>query len=575
MRRLISFLLIISVLFSLSAETTITILGTSDLHGDILGYAYESGEETQDSGMARLYTYIESVREENPNTILIDAGDDIQGTIMTDDIYNKTPDAEHPVIAAMNYMGYEAMTLGNHEFNWGTDTAAKILSQADFPILAANVRNQDGSYATGHGYTILTVGDVDIAIIGAVTPNIPVWDSGKEGIDSLIFLPADEAVKEAITEIGDKADVIVVSAHMGLESEFDTAGQSDSAQKILEENPEIDVLQVAHDHVTVAEKRGDTVIGGVRDKGREIVRFDITLDDGKRIIDSSVMIVSMEGTMPSEEIASIPAVAQAHEKTLRFMNGDIAIGETTEAFQTADEIRGIPETRIRDSAVLDLINEVQRGAADADVSMTVQDTISLPEGPITYAEIFSIYRFDNNLYRVRVTGAELKALLEWSASCYNQWTPGDINISFNHDFPQYLADVFSGIDYEIDLSKRAGERVRNVIFKGRELADDAVLTLACNSYRYSSVLKAQNIVSAEPEWESEESIRDLLIDYFAENSPVSPSVDNNWRIVGIDLCENDFRRKEMVALINSGLVEPPYWQSLRFSDYDEIVASIE
>ncbi len=575
MRRLISFLLIISVLFSLSAETTITILGTSDLHGDILGYAYESGEETQDSGMARLYTYIESVREENPNTILIDAGDDIQGTIMTDDIYNKTPDAEHPVIAAMNYMGYEAMTLGNHEFNWGTDTAAKILSQADFPILAANVRNQDGSYATGHGYTILTVGDVDIAIIGAVTPNIPVWDSGKEGIDSLIFLPADEAVKEAITEIGDKADVIVVSAHMGLESEFDTAGQSDSAQKILEENPEIDVLQVAHDHVTVAEKRGDTVIGGVRDKGREIVRFDITLDDGKRIIDSSVMIVSMEGTMPSEEIASIPAVAQAHEKTLRFMNGDIAIGETTEAFQTADEIVGIPETRIRDSAVLDLINEVQRGAADADVSMTVQDTISLPEGPITYAEIFSIYRFDNNLYRVRVTGAELKALLEWSASCYNQWTPGDINISFNHDFPQYLADVFSGIDYEIDLSKRAGERVRNVIFKGRELADDAVLTLACNSYRYSSVLKAQNIVSAEPEWESEESIRDLLIDYFAENSPVSPSVDNNWRIVGIDLCENDFRRKEMVALINSGLVEPPYWQSLRFSDYDEIVASIE
>ena len=575
MRRLISFLLIISVLFSLSAETTITILGTSDLHGNIWGYSYEDSKETDNNGMARLYTYIESVREENPNTILIDAGDDIQGTIMTDDIYNKTPDAEHPVIAAMNYMGYEAMTLGNHEFNWGTDTAAKILSQADFPILAANVRNQDGSYATGLGWIIIPAGGVDVAVIGVITPNVPIWDGGKEGIGSLTFLPANEAVKEAITEIGDKADVIIVSAHMGLESEFDTAGQSDSAQKILEENPEIDVLQVAHDHVTVAEKRGDTVIGGVRDKGREIVRFDITLDDGKRIIDSSVMIVSMEGTMPSEEIASIPAVAQAHEKTLRFMNGDIAIGETTEAFQTADEIVGIPETRIRDSAVLDLINEVQRGAADADVSMTVQDTISLPEGPITYAEIFSIYRFDNNLYRVRVTGAELKALLEWSASCYNQWTPGDINISFNHDFPQYLADVFSGIDYEIDLSKRAGERVRNVIFKGRELADDAVLTLACNSYRYSSVLKAQNIVSAEPEWESEESIRDLLIDYFAENSPVSPSVDNNWRIVGIDLCENDFRRKEMVALINSGLVEPPYWQSLRFSDYDEIVASIE
>ena len=96
-----------------AGEKHITILGTSDMHGNIWGFSYEDNAETANNGMARLYTYIQQVRAENPNTILIDAGDDIQGTIMTDDLYNKTPEEPHPVIAAMNYMGYDAMTLGN------------------------------------------------------------------------------------------------------------------------------------------------------------------------------------------------------------------------------------------------------------------------------------------------------------------------------------------------------------------------------------------------------------------------------------------------------------------------------
>ena len=111
-------------------EKHITILGTSDMHGNIWGYSYEDNAETDNNGMARLYTYIQQVRAENPNTFLVDAGDDIQGTIMTDDLYNKTPEEPHPVVTAMNYMGYDAMTLGNHEFNWGIPTMQSILGQA-------------------------------------------------------------------------------------------------------------------------------------------------------------------------------------------------------------------------------------------------------------------------------------------------------------------------------------------------------------------------------------------------------------------------------------------------------------
>ena len=262
---------------ALFADTTITILGTSDLHGNIWGFSYEDSKETANNGMARLYTYIEEVRAENPNTILIDAGDDIQGTIMTDDLYNKTPDEPHPVIAAMNYMGYDSMTLGNHEFNWGTDVEMRILSQAEFPVLAANVLTAEGEYLTGAGWTIIDVNGIKIAIIGVVTPNVPLWDGGKQGIDELTYLPGNVAVKNAIVEIGDQADVLIVSAHMGMYAEFDEDNGSDSAQKILDDNPEIDVLHVAHNHVVVRDKQGKTVIGGVRNGGRDIARFDLVL----------------------------------------------------------------------------------------------------------------------------------------------------------------------------------------------------------------------------------------------------------------------------------------------------------
>ena len=579
-------LLAISSVFAADWTKHITVIGTSDMHGNIWGYSYEDNSETANNGMARLYTYIESVRAENPNTLLIDAGDDIQGTIMTDDLYNDTPDEPHPVITTMNYMGYDAMTLGNHEFNWGVDTATRILSQADFPILAANVIDSNGNYATGLGYVIKEIAGVKVAIIGTVTPDVPIWDSEKEGIADLTFLPANVAVKNAIEEIGDQADVIIVSAHMGMYAEFDEDNGSDSAQKILDDNPEIDILQVAHNHVVVNEKQNDTVIGGCRNGGRDAARFDLYLDDENNVVDSTVEIVDMTGVTPSEEIRSIPLVKEAHEKTISYVNGGgsgedgeggVALGTTTARFQPENEIRGIPEGRVRDTAVMDFINMIQLKESGADVSAAAlfKDTSDLPEGDINYGNIFDIYKFDNTLYRVDVTGAELKAYMEWSAECYNQWKPGDINISFDPEYPDYLYDMFEGVDYEIDLSQPKGSRIKNVMFNGEPLQDDDILSLAVNNYRYSSALKAQGLVSGKRNWESSGSIRDMIVNYFAENSPVSPFVTDNWRIVGVDLSEDDPRRAELIKLINEGYLDTPYAESYNLADYDALIAEAE
>ncbi len=548
------------------------------------GFSYEDSKESSDNGMARLYTYIKKEREANPDLILLDAGDNIQGTIMTDDLANKNPDELHPVIAAMNYMGYDAMTLGNHEFNWGTTNLKKIISKADFPVLAANVKDINGEYLTGNGYTIIERNGIKIAIIGVVTPDIPIWDGGKEGISDFTYESAAYSVKREIENIADKADIIIVSAHMGTYAEFDEENGSDSGLKILEMNDDVDMLQIAHIHTTINEEYNGIPIVCVRNGGKEIAKVTLTLNENKNVVSSSREIIVMKDFEPSEEIREIPIVKELHEKATNYVagideNGEKgpALGFTTAKFQPEDEIKGIPEGKLRDTAVMDLINKIQLENSGADVSAAAlfKDTSNLPEGEINYGNIFDIYKFDNTLYRIPMTGKELKAYMEWSVSIYNQWKEGDINISFNPEIPGYLYDMFAGVEYEIDLSKPVGERIVNLTINGEPLEDERIVKVAVNNYRYSSALKTLGLVQNNKEWESSSSIRDMIVEYFALNSPIEPEVDNNWRIVGIDLSEDDPRRSEIIQLINEGKLEAPYYESYNLKDYETLIEKAE
>lgn len=569
----LALVLVISLMpaaFAADGDKHVTILATSDMHGNVWGYSYEDNKESNNNGMARLYTYIEQVRKENPNTILVDGGDDIQGTILTDDLANKNPANEHPIISAMNFMKYDSMTLGNHEFNWGIDNMKTILGQAKFPVLGANVLDKDGKTVTGAAYTIVERGGVKVAVIGVCTPDIQMWDGTKQGIMETTFEDPAVSVKNAIAEIGDKADVIMVSAHMGVDSEH---VEIDSAKRIVEMNPEVQLLQVAHAHVTVNEKIGSVAVGGVKNGGSQIARFDLTLGKDNKLADAKVEIVDMKDVTPSAELRAVPVVAKMHQDTIDFINKNV-LGTTTAKFQPEDEIRGVAEGRMQDTAVMDLIMKVQIENSGADVTACAlfKDTSDLPEGSINYGNIFDIYKFDNTLMTVNVTGAELKAYMEWAAACYNQWKPGDINISLDKDHPSYLLDLFYGVNYEVNLSKPAGERIENVVYKGAPLKDDEVIKLAVNNYRYSSGLKAKNLVAGTRDWESSNSIRDMLVEYFAKNSPVAPTVDNNWKITGVDLGKNDPRRAELVGYINAGLLDTPYNVSYNLADYDKLVA---
>ena len=330
--------------FAAEGEKHITIIGTSDTHGNIWGYSYEDMKESSADGLARISTYVNEVRRENPNTILVDAGDTIQGTILTDDLYSKSANP-HPVVAAMNYMKYDAWTLGNHEFNWGVDNLKVVMKQSNAPVLAANIKNADGSLFTGNAYTIVERGGVKVAIIGVDTPNIPRWDGTKNGVADLKFESMADAVAAAVKEIGSKADVIMVSAHAGYESEYTEA---DAAKTILEKNPEVDILQMGHTHTTFINNDGAVPMGEAKNNAGEVVRWDITLDAANKITSAKAETVSMKDVEPDQGLRDVPAVKEAQEKTVSFINDNI-LGHASADFQPVNEIKGMPEGRLQDS----------------------------------------------------------------------------------------------------------------------------------------------------------------------------------------------------------------------------------
>lgn len=568
---LMAVVLLISLIpAALAAEgdTQITILGTSDTHGNIWGYSYESMSESTADGLSRISTYVNQVREENPNTILVDNGDTIQGTIMTDDLYNKSA-KDHPAPAAMNYMKYDAWTLGNHEFNWGVDNLKAVIEQSNAPVLSANIKNADGSYVTGNGYTIVERAGVKVAIIGVTTPNIPRWDGTKQGVAELKFEAMADAVNECIKDIGDKADVIMVCAHAGLEAEYSTDG-SDASQTILDKCPEVDLLQMGHTHTTYVNDE-KIPVGEVKNNAAQVVRYDLTLNADKEIIAAAVETVPMTDIAPDQALRDVTAVKAAQEKTVKFITENV-LGHASAKFQPENEISGIPAGRIMDTAVMDLIATVQLENSGADVTGAAlfKDTSDLPKGDLNYGNIFDIYKFPNVLYTVKITGAEMKAYMEWAAECYNTWQPGDVSISFNPAKAGYLHDHFSGVSYEINLSKPAGQRVENIIFKGEPLTDDTELTLCVNDYRFTG-LKTAGIISGEKEWESSASVRDMLVQYLAEHDPLDPVVDNNWKITGVDLQLENAQRTALIEKVNSGALATPYNKSLNLDAANNVI----
>ncbi len=521
-------------------QKQIQILATSDLHGKFVAYDYAVNEESKSGSVAQVGTLIKQRR--NDQTVLIDVGD----TIESNSASLFFDEEVHPMMAGFNLLKYDVWVAGNHEFNYGIDTLLKTAAQFTGAFLCGNVYNKENQ-AIGDAYKLIEKDGVKIAVIGYVTPNITHWDA--ENLKEYkVTNPLESGeMKQMVEKAKSEADIIVAALHMGVEGEFDLKGSG--AQDYAEAFPDIDVILAAHGHEEVSETKNGVLIVENKSQGQTLADVDISVkpdgNGGYEVTEKKAEIVAAKDAEPdaaiTEALAKYDARAKEDAQTVvgELKGGDL-VPET--------EIPGITQSQIQETAMINLINQAQLYYGEADVSAAAvfSSSANMKEGKIKKCDMSLIYKFDNTLYRLEVTGKQLKQYMEWSAAYYNTYKDGDLTISFNENMRSYLYDMFGGVKYQIDISKEPGSRIQNLTrMDGTPIADTDTLVLAVNNYRANSQLLTFGSVFSEEKGDTlpkllekdvmaGEAVRGMIGKWIIEknNGVIQPELSGNWEIIG-------------------------------------------
>ena len=529
---------------------TITILQTSDLHGMVNPFDYASNKENKTS-MAHAAAIIKAEREADPDLLLLDTGDTTQANY----IQSFLDEEPHPMIEAMNYLEYDAWTLGNHEFNFDFKYTTKEIEEFQGVTLGGNFYKADGTRWID-AYQIFEVDGVKVAVFGVDAPHIPQWEKSDPGhYDNMKITNPDEETGKILDELEGKADVIIGSIHYGLDGEYGVAGCREIAETY---GDRMDALFIGHAHATVNETIGGIPVLEPGSNGEFVSKVTLTLKadgDGWAVDKAEGELIDCAEVTPDPEF--LAEFKDLHEKSLELASREVgAVGKTF--IDPLEFLPGIPSAVLEDDAVTDLVNKVQMERAGADVSLAAlfDATSNLQAGPFLHRDSVKIYKYDNTLYGVKVTGKQMKAIMEEKAgNFFNQYQPGDVTISFNPNIRLYNYDMFAGLDYEIDISKPAGSRIQNVVYKGQPLKDTDTMILALNNYRYGGLVSAGLINEADVVYEGG-AVRDMITEYVESlDGPLMPEVDNNWKIVGADL--DDPQKDLIYEKVRSGEIAIP------------------
>ena len=519
---------------------TLRILATSDLHGKFMPWDYALDEASTSGSMTQLAAAIAEYRTDA--TLLVDAGDTIQDN--SADLF--VGDGIHPMVQALNVIGYDVWVTGNHEYNYGMDVLRDTIADVQANTLVGNVYDENGD-PLADGYTILERDGIRIAVIGMVTPSIVHFDPINLA-ECTVTDPLDET-RKIIDAIQGQYDVLVGVFHMGLNNEYDkpNSGVTD----ILNACPEFDVMVASHSHKEIPGQYINNVLTVMnRNMAQTMAVIDLTLEkdgDGWRVADRSSRIVKIADYEPDPALTELLA---PYDERAR-QEAETVIGELVGGpLAPENEIADIPTALIEDTALLDLVNEVQLYYSGADVAMasifTKDD--NLQPGAIRRCDIAQIYGASNMLYTLRMTGAQLRDYLEFNARYYNTFRPGDLTISFNPTMRFYLNDILEGVNYEINIGREPGNRIENLTWPdGTPVKDDDEFTMALSDYRANACLLVPGMVYEEDNLpvlldidvrSDLGSIREMIVDYIrnVKDGIITPDCNHNWRLTG---CEWD------------------------------------
>ena len=503
------------------SAVTITILHTSDLHGRVHPHDALADEDLGE-GLARVATAVRSIRADGNPTLLLDSGDTIQGAPEQALAFAARGDASDPIVRAMNLIGYDAMAIGNHEFDFGLARLEKSARQARFPFLLANVKDAYDATLFPQ-YVILEAGGVRVGVIGFVTPHVPNWESPRL-IEGLQFGDAVAVARRLVPSLRnqDRCDVIVILTHQGFERDPATGEERGSdrgenqAYALATEVPGVDFVLAGHAHAVVAPRQiTGTWVSEPGRWGNTLTRYDVTLEKAGarwKITDVQGRNLHMKNVPPDPAVAAV--VAPEHDAAMRALGEELALLETPVSAQGA---------RSRDTGLLDWLHQVQLSAGKAQLSFGSLLPAQLPDwpaGPLTLRQVWAFYPYENSLVTVEATGKQVRAALERSAGCVSR--PSELGRN---------CDSLAGAEYVLDLSRPEGSRIVSLTRGGKDMADDEVFTVAINSYRASGG-------GGYPMWKSARrvseggNVRDLLAADARAKKRLRLEADGNWKVVG-------------------------------------------
>ncbi|MBB96406.1 MAG: bifunctional 2',3'-cyclic-nucleotide 2'-phosphodiesterase/3'-nucleotidase [Rhodobacteraceae bacterium] len=583
-----------------AGQAHLRIMETTDIHVHVFPYDYYGDRPVDTVGLARTASLINGIRDEAANSVLLDNGDFLQGNPMGDYIAYERGMSEgdaHPMITAMNALGFEGSVLGNHEFNYGLPFLLNSVAGADFPVVCANVARETGASAREDTtlvppYSILErmitdgAGEkhpIKIGIIGFVPPQIMTWDRRHlEG--NVTTRDIVEAAKAWVPQLREEgADIVIALCHSGIGEADHVEGQENAAIPLAAVEG-IDAVLTGHSHRVFpgpdyADTPGvDAEAGSIMGKpavmagywGSHMGLIDLLLErDGagwtiasftsearpiyKRGEDRSI-------TALVDSDANILSSVQAeHDATLDYVRR--AVGETDAPLHSyfalvADD----PSVQIVSNAQTWYIEQMMKGTENEGLPILSAAApfkaggrggpeyyTEVAPGPIAIKNVADLYLYPNTVRAVRIKGALVREWLERSAGMFNQITPGEPDqVLLNPDFPSYNFDVIDGVAYQIDLSQPSrydnkgavvaptAQRIVNLTFNGAPIDPDQDFIVATNNYRAGGGGYFPGANPSTVVFEGPDTNRDVIVRYIVDKGTVSPAADANWRFAPMD-----------------------------------------
>ena len=469
----------------------LTFLHTSDTHGFLLPTDYQNRDDySAPISLSRASSLIKSERQRlgKENVVVTDAGDCLQGSPLASYTHSTNNYRDlYTFTEAYNRIGYDARCLGNHDFNFGQDYLTYYVDHNKAPIINDNILDEETDVpAFGKEYQIIEKNGIKIGFLGITTQYIPHWEP-QDHVKGLKFVSAFKRIKHYAKILRPQVDVLAVIYHGGFESEPTTGVATEphrgenEGYKILTEIPEVDVFLTGHQHRRLNLVENNTAIVQPGYRGEAVAEVTLEINDQtKQIEKMSTKLLDTKDYGPDPEIVSI--VKDLDQRTQKWLDQPLS------RLNKPAPIENAMEARLHGAPFVNLLQQMQLWFTDADVSATaiMSETAKGFGKEVTMRDVLLNYPYANQLCRVKLTGKQLRHIIEHSASFLEKDDQGKIKFLDRWVKPKpqlYHFDVFYPVKYEVDLSKPVGHRITKLSLNGKPLEDDKIYHLAVNNYR--------------------------------------------------------------------------------------------